>query len=90
MSKDKWDKQGWCGDPDLYTTSKDDPFNRVCAGHDEADTRELYPGKRRDEIFLKRLAVIEWLYERTERYSVVKAMRKLYHNIIAKIGHKYW
>ena len=82
VNDDIYDKTAFCGIETLYLTSPDDPFNRPCAGHDEAYERKLYPQDRADELFSERLQVYSWLEDDS---WWVKARRGLY-NFIVKVA----
>lgn len=87
MNQDKYDQRGWCGDENTIQTSKNDPFNRACAGHDSAYLKKMYTRKRADQLFYQRMKVYEWLYEGT---PAVKLRRGLFTGIVSCLGWIYW
>lgn len=73
------DKAGWCGLPNIWTTSSNDNLTRACQGHDMSMEKNLYSGKRQDELFFQRL---DFYSEQENNFWLSKVKPKIYKALV--------
>lgn len=82
--KDKWDNEGWCGWKGLLKTSKNDPFNRACAAHDEAYEKKNVSREYADKVFIERMKSLSGSSLR------LKTRAFFYGGIVSTLGWLFW